>query len=324
MLPWASLLNAPPELAADARVTGVLLLTAFGVGLPLSIVGRVEAGRQNTHIANLWAVVGSVAAVAFIVIGLNAHWSLPLIALGLVAGPLVAAFCNLADLFGRRARWLAPSLRAFDFAVTRSLLGTGLLFLTVQIAGAIAFQADNIVIAQVMSPADVPQYAVPAKIFMLGPAVLAPFLAPLWPAYADAWTRGDRTRVRRTFRTSVVASLFVLALFAALLLAVGGTLIPMWAGDVIRPSSLLLVGLAIWTMMNAVNGPIAALLLGIGSLRFMAGTSALMAIANICASVYLVRAIGVSGAVFGSIVSQVVFVIAPSAVMIYRLMRDNR
>jgi O-antigen/teichoic acid export membrane protein len=73
--------------------------------------------------------------------------------------------------------------------------------------------------------------------------------------------------------------------------------------------------------MNTLNGPFAMLLNGANVVGFQAGCSILMAIANITISVYLVQRIGVSGAVYGSVIAQIIFVLVPDLWYVRRLLR---
>jgi O-antigen/teichoic acid export membrane protein len=84
---------------------------------------------------------------------------------------------------------------------------------------------------------------------------------------------------------------------------------------------LLLLGLGTWTIMNTLNGPFAMLLNGANIIGFQAGCSILMAIANVTISILLVQRIGVSGAVYGSVISQLFFVLIPELWYVRRLLR---
>ena len=60
---------------------------------------------------------------------------------------------------------LRPRIGDFALNTARSLLRTGLLFFVLQIAGLLAYQLDNFIIAQIMGAAAVQQYAIPMSVF---------------------------------------------------------------------------------------------------------------------------------------------------------------
>jgi O-antigen/teichoic acid export membrane protein len=84
---------------------------------------------------------------------------------------------------------------------------------------------------------------------------------------------------------------------------------------------ILMLGLGIWTIMNTLNGPFAMLLNGANIIAFQAACAVLMAIANVTISILLVQHIGVSGAVWGSVIAQLVFILIPDIWYVRRLLR---
>jgi O-antigen/teichoic acid export membrane protein len=73
--------------------------------------------------------------------------------------------------------------------------------------------------------------------------------------------------------------------------------------------------------MNTLNGPFAMLFNGANVVGFQAVCATLMAIANVAISILLVQRIGVSGAVYGSLIAQVIFVLIPGLWYMRRLLR---
>jgi predicted membrane protein len=63
------------------------------------------------------------------------------------------------------------------------------------------------------------------------------------------------------------------------------------------------------------------LLNGANIIGFQAACAILMAVANVTISILLVQRIGVSGAIWGSVIAQVIFVILPQLWYVRRLLR---
>jgi O-antigen/teichoic acid export membrane protein len=95
-----------------------------------------------------------------------------------------------------------------------------------------------------------------------------------------------------------------------------------WVGSAISPPPVLLVSLAIWAVLNSLIGPLSMLLIGLNAIRFAAITGVIMAIANIAISIALVSRIGVAGAIIGTIVAQVAFILLPGWAHARRLLKD--
>ncbi len=133
---------------------------------------------------------------------------------------------------------VAPAAAArHPLALARSLLRVGLLFLVLQLAVAVAFTSNSIIIAAMLGPSAVADYAVVSKLFLIPAVLVSLALAPLWPAYREALSRGDVAWVRRTFGRSIRLSLSVAGLVSAVLVVFGIPIIAIWVGtSSVQPS----------------------------------------------------------------------------------------
>jgi O-antigen/teichoic acid export membrane protein len=312
-VPWAGVFAVHTQPAAsEAGPAAAVLIGAFALGLPLGIVGTVQLAHQAGYISSAWAIVGNLGSFVALVAIVFLHGSLPLLVLAMTCAGLPVAVVNGWFLFRRQRPWLMPRLRDVDFRTGRGLLRIGLFFVVLQVAGLVAYSLDNVVIGQIMGAPAIKEYAVPTKLFVLAPTLLSFVLVPLWPAYRESLTRGDGAWVRRTLRRSIILAALVNIPSSVVLVIAGPSIIQIWAPQLhLQPTMLLMLGLGTWTIMNTLNGPFAMLLNGANVVGFQAGCAILMAIANVTISIYLVQRIGVSGAVYGSVISQLVFILIP-------------
>ena len=100
------------------------------------------------------------------------------------------------------------------------------------------------------------------------------------------------------------------------LLAFAEPILRAWAGSAIKPTALLLLALTAWSLVNCLTGPLAMYLNGANVLGLQAACAIAMMTANLALSIALTRAIGISGPAWGSVISQVVFVLLPCSVYI--------
>lgn len=319
---WAALFNVSSTLAqAEAGPATVTLAVIFAIGLPLSVVGVVQSAYQSAYVTSAWAIVGTGTSLLILVVAINAHAGLPVLIAALTGAGLIAALLNSLHFFGRQRPALAPRLHDFGLRTARSLLGTGVLFVVLQLAGLLAYQLDNFIIARVISAEAVQQYAIPMKLFSLAPLLVSFALVPLWPAYREAIVRGESGWVRRTVRRSIRISLLVNVPAALLLTVFGSQLLSAWVGDAVSPTPLLLIGLGTWAVIYSVSTALAMLLNAANVIGFQILFAVLMAVTNVVISVFLVTRIGVAGAVYGSIIAQILFVLIPFAWYIPRLLK---
>jgi O-antigen/teichoic acid export membrane protein len=319
-VPWARMFNVGSAAALnEAGPAAAVLVVCFLVAMPAGAFQQVRLGLQQGYVNSIFVGAGNVGGLALVVWAIQMRLGLPWLVLAMAGAPLLATLVNGFALVAR-SPWLRPTLHDVNFAVARSLLRVGLLFLVLQLAVAVAFTSNSIIIAALIGPSAVADYAVVSKLFMI-PTLLVSFaLGPLWPAYREALSRGDVKWVRRTFGRSIRLSLSVAGLVSAALVVLGLPLIAVWVGtSSVQPSFGLVLAIGIWTTLSAVGAAVAMLLNGAQVMRFQVVTAVLMATANILLSVALTARIGVAGVVWGSVIAFTVFSLIPVALYLPRL-----
>ncbi len=317
---WAAVFNVgSPSALEETGPAAAVLVVCFLIGMPAGAFPQVRLGLQQGYVNSMFVAVGNITALALVIWAIQLRLGLPWLVLAMAGAPLLATILNGFVLLARSS-WLRPSLHYVDFAVARALLRVGLLFLVLQLAVAVAFTSNSIIIAAMIGPSAVADYAVVSKLFLI-PTLLVGFaLGPLWPAYREALSRGDVQWVRRTFRRSIRLSLAVAGLVSAALVVFGLPIMAVWVGtSSVRPSFDLVLAVGIWTTISAVGNAMAMLLNGAQVMRFQVVTATVMATTNVLLSIVLTARIGISGVVWGSVIAYTAFSLIPVAFYLPRL-----
>jgi O-antigen/teichoic acid export membrane protein len=245
---------------------------------------------------------------------------LPWLVLAVAGGPVAGLAINAIVLFFRR-QWLRPSWSACSLETSGHILHMGILFFILQVAMAIGYQSDNLVLAHILGPKSVTQYTIPQRLFQFIPTFIGFFMLALWPAYSEAAARRDARWIMKTYRWSMRLNLAIGVPLALLLFYAAPTMVDYWVGGEVHPSKLLLIALVGFCLTNTIVGPISALLNGLHVLRFQAVTWSVMAAMNLAISILLTKQIGLSGVAFGSMIAQLLCIIVPSILYIPRCFR---
>jgi O-antigen/teichoic acid export membrane protein len=321
IISWADVFNIRGPLAGDAGPAMAAFFACFALGLPLAVAQKVQLGYQEGFANGVYVAAGSILGLCGLVVGLQIGAGLPWLVLAFAGGPVLAAATNNAVLFTRRRPWLRPSVRRADRRTAHRLIRVGLLFLVLQGAVAVAFQSDVIVAARVVSPEAAAQYSIGFQLFMLVPAILAMLLLPLWPAYGEAFARGDHTWVRQTLTRSVLGALCVTVVSSVTLLALAPQILTLWLGASAPLPPALMLGLAVWAVMSGTFNAIAMLLNAVGAIRVQAVVASIMASFSIVLSIALGSRFGVSGVIWGTVIAYTVCSAIPLAYYVPRLLR---
>ncbi len=108
-LRWSSLIRVTsPEALRDLGPTFLVLIVCFAINMPLGISNRVLTGYQEGYLANLWAILGSMLALAAVLVAVHLHMGLPWLVMGFTGGPVLAMAMNFLWLFGKNRPGCGP------------------------------------------------------------------------------------------------------------------------------------------------------------------------------------------------------------------------
>ncbi len=316
-VPWPRVFNVASDVAVRESGPAVAVFFAcFVVGLPLGIAERVQIGYQEGFTAQLWAMLGAVMALGALWVAIHLHMGLPWLVLAMSGASALAMLLNSMVLFGKTHAWLFPKWDLFDSRSTWKIIGTGLLFLVLQVLTLLVNCSDNLIIAHVLGPSSVAGYAVVFKLFSV--TLIAQYVVnPLWPAFGEAMARKDFGWARRTLDRAVVFSLTVGVLTAVPLMLLGKWIVGIWVGPHLIPSTSLLVGYGLWVLLVNYGGVMTTFL---NSGALVGRQIAIYGAASVTAlilKVVLVASWGVAGAVWATIMGFGVFYVVPALKLAY-------
>ena len=317
---WASLFNVTSPVAiSEVGPSIAICIVFFALSIPSGLIFKVLMGLQMGGIANLWISAGSILGFLGVLGVVYLGYGLPSLAAAFSIPPVIIGVAATIITLNKK-RYLFPVFVGVEKTQISKLSKMSGLFFVLQISGLIAFQSDNLIIAHYLGASEVTVYAISLKLFSI-PAILASFyLNAIWPAYAEAHSRGDKEWVRTAFYKSLGYSAVFIIPLSTLILIFGKFILKKWVGEAMDPPLTLMAGLYIWSILTVLGGNFAALLNGLNILRFQMFVSLSMALVNLIISIYLVGIIGISGVVWGSVISLILINYIPTAFYLkYRL-----
>jgi O-antigen/teichoic acid export membrane protein len=323
-VPWERLFNVRSPLAeAEAGPAIAVFAVCFALSIPAAIVQKVQIGLQNSFVASMWQGLGSLLALAGVLVATHLQLGLPWLVLAFVGAPLVAAIGNSLLYFTVLHRDIAPTSAGFSSSVAHSTARSGLLFLLLQVVAAASFSSDPLVISHLLGPAAVAQYSVPERMFSVIGMVIAMGLSPLWPAYGEAISRADHAWVKTAFIRSLSIAMGMAATGAILVALAGPTLLRLWVGPSIHATPLLLIGFAIWKVIESGGNSVAMLLNGAHVVRFQLIVSTITGVAVLALKFLLVKHIGIPGTVFATITGYLIFSLVPNVIKVRSILNSK-
>lgn len=321
LLPWPRWLNAPTIASSDLRWATLYALLGGALTLTTSLGQKIDLARQRGHAVAIWGAAAVVAGpVGGLVVAL-VRPDLPIVVAAVALMPPIVLGCQTA--VGIRS--LPPELRPRRHLAKRTdiveSIRSGGVFLGLAIVIAVSFQMDALIVSSALGAAVAAQFNVVVRLFGLVGDTIRSALTQLWSAFADALARGEISWVKRTLaRTTIGGGAAALVANLGVVL-VGQRLVAIWLGPGFRPTLGLLIAAGLWSAYSTAAHPLAMFLNG----SQMQGTELVaaipMAVANLALSLYLVRHIGASGPLIGSLMAHVVCAGVPLGIVAIRRIR---
>lgn len=303
-LPWQSIFNIQAVAETDLKKTVILLGFFVFFNFWISLVNQIYHGLQLTSIVVFGQFLSNFLSLLFVFF-LYKFTVASLEAMVWVYGlSLVSVNLLLSFILFKKRNNLKPSFRLFDKDKVRVLFSLGLQFFVIQIAVLVIFMTDKILITQLLGPEHVMPYEVLFKLFSVFTVAHGLILAPLWPAYSDAYSRKDFIWIK-----SILTKQIYFALFGFCLIFVVAALAPIiveyWIGNDVNVSYRLCAMFAVFMIVSIWSNIFSYFVNAIGQLGIQLFTAVLAAAINIPVSIYFVSVLelGLVGIVLATVIS---------------------
>jgi O-antigen/teichoic acid export membrane protein len=295
----------------------------FLIALPSGLASRVLGGYQEVHAANVFTMGGSLLSLAAVILVIRIHGSLAML-VAAYAGSMAGAnaICLLWICVFRKP-WLKPSPSRIQRNLIGGIFHSGSQFFLIQIAGLVVFNSDNLVISHYLSPAQVTPYNVTWRIASYITAIQLLAYPALWPAYSEAYAKGDLAWIRRAYARNRWITLATLAVGCGVLLSAGRKIILLWAGPAAVPSASLLRLMCVWMVIFAIATNQSCLMGATNHIRKQAIFAVLGAAVNLALSVHWVKTMGVPGVLLGTVASYLLFIVIAQTIEVRGILRGH-
>lgn len=238
----------------DSSLVVFVCITTFLISVPASVIQRVMYACQKIWLSNLWQITASAIAVILCLLAIELELKAWQVVLA-YSIPLPAFMAASALWFFNKNPEIKPSFRDLSISGVKELSVVGSQFFLLSIITSLALNADNVLIAKVLGPDSVTEYAVPAKVAsLLGLAITTIFI-PLWPANAAALARKEYEWVRRsTIRMSIIG-VFLIVVMAIPMIIFGDQITSIWMGRTFEGYFVIVSTYSLFYLIMAATSP---------------------------------------------------------------------
>ncbi len=291
---------------------------------PLSLIWKIRLGLNETAVQSLWDAFASLGTFCAIIVSLWFNAGIVAMVALSCAVPLLVHCLNGAQLF-RRYPDLKPSLSLASAGKMAMVLKSGAPFLLVNAISAISFSFDSVLALHLLDAEQAARFGVAQKMAIAVQTLLTIGLTPFWPQFRAA-TADQNARSA----CGILISAFSLALLIAgsvstVIVLFGDDVTRLWTSGAISLPNDLIVGVAIWIPVFAVNAVLTSLMSVPSLLPVQVKLASLSGVCCLVAKVALAGAWGGAGLFWGNSFGLCAFLILPAFFVIARdLLRMKR
>lgn len=276
------------------------VLAAVGpliVGIPLSVVRQVYAAYQRAYVTNIFTGLGALTSLGAVIAAGALSPSLPLLVLASTIGQPFGALLHLGYMLTVDIPWLRPQLRHVSPRSMNRLLESSVPIFLIQCGALLVNFSQPLLLAHLAGYTVVADFTLLSRLYGLVGSVVVLATAPFFPAFREAYERGERIWVRRNFTRMMAVRLVAAGALALAVVFAGNRILSLWLGaDVAQfPTGVWLV-FAATLVASAWGTGFSELLTIMDRLWIQVGFVLLNGVLTVMLTVVLVPSFGVLGA----------------------------
>lgn len=264
---WAVLLNVNEQYSDEITCVMHALVAIACLQMIVNVLVSVIAAFQKVALSNSFFVIGNVLSLGIIyILRVTCPPSLMALALSIASMPVFVTIIATILLFNGRYKKVSPSLKSVNKVYIKDLFNLGYKFFIINIQVLVLYQSTNILIANVSSPTEVTNYNIAYKLLNTAMMVYTIITAPLWPAYTDAYVKGDYDWMKRV-RRKMEKILYVSISGCILLTVVSQPIYDIWIGDEVSIPFTMTVLVALYVIVYCWMNLNGTLIIGMGKVQ---------------------------------------------------------
>lgn len=295
LLDWNIILNTNLVTNDELQNTVAIVFCIFIVKFVSNLITSILRADQRPALAESLAPVGSLISLILVLVLKSNQVNSLIFACAAIALPdtLLVVFANYY-FFSTRYKDFAPRWRMVDRAYFKDIFNLGMKFFWIQIGGLVMFSSSNIIITQVINPAEVTVFNVARQYYSLPFMFFSIVLLPLWSAVTDAYVKSDFDWIRNTMgRLRTLGLLFFSMLI--ILFLVEDFVIDLWVKDKVKISDSLALSLVVFNGVSILFSPYSQFINGVGKLRLSLWVVSFKTLLFIPVAVFLAESFGSAG-----------------------------
>jgi O-antigen/teichoic acid export membrane protein len=303
---WIKVFRPVVQVNVNFNTIVSICLWGFGLLLITRLIVSILQSTKHTGVGDLLMSIGSFASLVLIFIISNFELQTKLFAVAYVFSwvtPIVLLLFSLY-YFGIKKKNLRPRFKDINKTLAKNIFGLGIEFFLAQFLVLVLNQSSNIIITQILSPADVTVYYIPLRLFSVFSIIMGLVSTNLLPYITEASAKNDLLRMKKIVN-KFYKLLALLVIVFSLILIFSESIIRVWTANQIKIPFQLLGLHFVLVIIMGFNSIFSTVLNGIGKIRAQLPVFLFAAVLFIPLGILMGKKYGLSGLVIATIISQI-------------------
>ncbi len=286
---WSTVFNASGEMNTELGLLMLVVFSTFSTQLILKLITSIYTADQQPSKQDMINFLIQLTSVLAIVL-VTRFFSSSLLLFGTVFSFIPVTILLLFNLTSFTGHYKAyqPNIRLFERRYARQLLGLGMRFFIIQMAGVIVYSTDNMIITQLYGPAEVVPYNIAFKYLSIITIGYSIIVTPYWSAITEAYVKEEFEWIRRSMRNLNRIALLFMVLTVVFVFG-SDIFYQFWIGDYIRIPKLLSALMGLYVIIQVFQTPFLYFINGTGKVKLQLVALVSAALINIPLSILFAK-----------------------------------
>lgn len=307
-LNWTKILNTPVEMGNELSKLIIIVFTFFCIKFILKLIGIVIVADQKPAINDSFNVIAnSLSLLIIFILTKTTNGSLLYLGATLSVAPVIVLLIASFVFYNKDYNYCKPSFKYVDFKYFKSLESLGVKFFILQIACIVIFATDNIIITQILGPAEVTPYNIAFKYFSIPIMAFTIIITPFWSAFTEAYTKNDMHWIKNSIQKLIKIWMLVVA-GVIVLLVISNQFYLIWVGEKVQVPFLLSAFMGLYAIIVTWNNIFAYFINGVGKIKLQMYYGIIAMVINIPISIFFAKNLGMgsAGVILGTCCSLII------------------
>lgn len=304
---WTDFLNVNIKFEQEIQNCIRILLIFICLQMISNVITSVISAYQKVALSSLFPVIGSaISLIIIFILTKTTPPSLPILAFAISSLPVIVMAIGTIILFNGMFKQVSPSIKNIKLSSAKELFNLGFKFFIIQIQIVVFFQMTNILISNIAGPVAVSEYNIAYKYLNVAEMGMALLVAPLWPAFTDAFAKKDYNWMINTYHKMLKIA-FIVIILLIVMTCLSPIVYKFWIGDKLDISFTMTASISISLILQTLNILNVNIINGIGKVQLQTYLVCIGLIFHIPLSLFLGKYWEATGVVLSMIIIRLIY-----------------